>query len=236
MAHEFTHVIHFNQRRALGIKKDEDIWLAEAMAHEAEDLNADVIEAGGDRDMAAAFRKANYLRSGLYLQDPAATPVVWSNALGTLEARGASWLLLKYMVNRYGTNMLRQIARTTLNGTLNLTTVTGTTWTSLMNDWSVALYADHAPELENVHIDPHYTFVGSDLRAGIAGVMKDLTYPLQPTAGGSGDLRIGSLLSSGALQFIRVSAGDATNLVVTGGTGTRFPAASPVQVSIMRLK
>jgi uncharacterized protein (TIGR03437 family) len=235
MAHEFTHVIHFHQRRTL-VNRDEDIWLAEAMAHLSEDLNADVVERAGDMDMAAAFRRANYLRAALYLADPAATPVVWSSALGTLEARGASWLLLKYIVNRYGTNLLRNIAHTTLNGTVNLTTVTGASWTSLMNDWSVALYADHAPELANVGIDKNYTYAGSDLRSAIAGVMKDKMYPLQPAAGGSGDLRIGSLLSSGALQFIRVSAGDATNLVVTGGTGTRFPAASTIQVSIMRLK
>jgi hypothetical protein len=108
-----------------------------------------------------------------------------------------------------------------------------------MNDWSLALYADHAPELSTMKLDSRYTFGGLDLRAAIASVSSSSTFPLNPySAPPASDLRIGSSLSSGALQFIKVNAASTsgTNLIVTGLTGVRFPAASSVQVGIMRLR
>src|SRR5690606_42025356 len=50
-----------------------------------------------------------------------------------------------------GADVLRTLTQTTLSGVNNVTAVTGRSWSSLLADWSVALWADGAPERSEEH-------------------------------------------------------------------------------------
>jgi hypothetical protein len=240
IAHELTHVIHFNQRQLARATRGEEVWLAEALAHHAEDLFADAIERDGDAALAAASRRNNYVRAAMYLGNPAAAPLLSTSPIGTLEERGAGWLMINYLVQRYGPGVLTRLTSTSLSGAANVAAQTRASWTNLVSDWSIALYADRAPELASLGLDTRYTFGASNVRAFISSVTKDGLYPLKPASGGTAaDFQVRSSLSPGALQFVLVKAPtelQRTNLAITAASGVRFDADGSVNIAVLRVR
>ena len=90
MAHEFQHMIHFNQRVLLRDAGLEAPWLSEALAHSAEHLLGNVFLARGDDQRAFDFRIQNYLRAEFYLEAPDAVSPLGPST--PLAVRGAAWL------------------------------------------------------------------------------------------------------------------------------------------------
>src|SRR5205823_14112778 len=103
-------------------------------------------------------------RAAMYLAEPEMSPIVWSDGIGSLEGRGGAWLLIKYLVNRYGLHVLSDMIRSTQSGTANIATQMATSWTTLLNNWAITLYMDHNPEFANLNLGPNYSFGGADLR------------------------------------------------------------------------
>lgn len=165
LAHEFQHMIHFNQRvlqREVGI---ETLWLSEGLAHMAEDVVGQVFRARGDSENADRFQLPNYVRASRFLDNPRTHSVIAVRPPGSLEERGAQWLMVKYLAGHFGGNdLLRRITQTTRSGVNNLTTETGAAWSTLFGDWSIALWATGAPELQGVSLEPRLRFVDFDLR------------------------------------------------------------------------
>jgi hypothetical protein len=176
----------------------------------------------------------------MYLSNPAAAPLLSTSAIGTLEERGAGWLMMNYLVKRFGPVVLTRLANTSLNGAANIAAQTRASWTSLVSDWSIALYADHAPELASLRLEPRYTFGGADVRSAISSVTKDGLYPLKPASGGeAADFQVRSSLSPGAMQFVLVKAPtelQRTNLAITAASGVRFDADGSVNIAVLRVR
>jgi hypothetical protein len=71
ISHEFMHMINFSQRSTLDV-----LWLAEALAHTAEDVVGQVILDRGDAATAADFIEANHSNERSYLANTAGTSLI----------------------------------------------------------------------------------------------------------------------------------------------------------------
>ncbi|HEX6940848.1 MAG TPA: IPT/TIG domain-containing protein [Longimicrobiales bacterium] len=203
LAHELQHMIHFAHRKRLNAPQDE-LWISEGLAHMAEDVVAAELERRGDIEQAENFRLDNYERAYRFLDLPDATSIIDAEDMGTLAERGAQWLFIKYLAGHYGGSaLLRALTQTALSGVANVENATGAAWADLFEGWSVALWADDAPELAGVAIDPAYTFPDIDLRREISS--RD-GYPLVPVAVGYQDFELTGTLKASSPMYAIIEA------------------------------
>ena len=233
LAHEFQHMINFAARRNL-----DALWLSEGLAHMAEDIVGDGFAARGDAASASLFRSQNYSRAALYLRDSTSTSLISEDAFGTLQARGAAWLMVKYLHGHYGGNtLLRTLTQSTASSVQNVTNATGQRWSKLMSDWAVALWADDAPELVGASVKPQYTFPNINLRQTLN---LGSTYALRPTTVGFTDFVVSGSLKASSQRHVLVDAGVApirpVNMALTGQRGGAFALNALPQVTIFRAR
>ncbi len=247
LAHEFMHMIHFNQRVLLRDASDDALWMDEALAHTAEDTVGGVFYARGDGTHSIQFQQENWLRANQYLPNTAGTSLLAYTPPGTLAERGAGWLFIKYLRGRFGGGIVAaltqgcpqipcQNAPTSVD---NVTTQTHTSWTSLVSDWSVALWASGEPDLTGVNLDPRYTFVGFNIRGVLGQQGVGGQYLLQPI-----DLPFGSfspsgtVLSSTSAYYTVTGPANAPPLGVSlsGARGLPFDSNVTPQLAILRYK
>jgi hypothetical protein len=142
LAHEFEHMINANQHILVRNGSAENVWLDEGLAHFAETLND--------------FDRQNRLRSALFLDDPENTSLVRGE--DTLERRGAGWLLIQYLVDRIGEEILGELVQTRLTGIPNVERAAERSFAALFHEWSSALF------LDGISDDPRFRFASLDLR------------------------------------------------------------------------
>ncbi len=245
LAHEFMHMIHFNERVLMrgGFGLDA-LWLSEGLAHSAEGVVGQVFADRGDTQEATNFEGANYTRAYYYLGSFSKSPdhtydvsMISESGLGSLEQRGADWLMIKYLIGQNGIGILKELVQTTLTSTDNVATHAGRSWQSIFNDWSVALYADNDPELAGASVDPRYSFPGIDLRT----TLYSSTYggfALKPETHGFSDFAIQETLPASSPYFLIVDSGSSLNSLnlnfAPQGSGI-FATNSRPQLAIMRL-
>jgi len=157
LAHEFYHLINFaiktlKPMNSNGTLVQEELWLNEGMAHLTEDITGHGFD---------AFPTAGY-----YLEEISNVSVAGSVADNlksgfgddTLERRGATMLLLRYMFEqkggaRYsssnsgdvsggGANFLKNLNRSSYSGINNLERTYGTTFEGLFRKWIAAVSID----------------------------------------------------------------------------------------------
>ncbi|MEO5511562.1 MAG: IPT/TIG domain-containing protein [Longimicrobiales bacterium] len=235
LAHEFMHMINYGARGG----SLEALWLAEALAHTAEELVGQVFLERGNAVTAANFTSGNIQHARAYMSNPPGTSLIANESPGTLELRGAGWLFLRYLRGHYGENqLLKSLASARESGSRNVTARTGRTWKSLMTDFSTAIYADDAPDLAGIPVDPRYTFVNANLRTllGTPG-----SYPLQVRVFAYTDFVMTGALPTSAWQYTYIQApgaGSTTslNLVYAGARGGPFGAAAVPQLTVLRVR
>jgi hypothetical protein len=234
-AHEFQHLVHFNQRTLVSSNLNpEDLWLNEAMAHFSEDTVAGVMRNRGLTADADRYARENYNRATNFLKAMQTTSLVASTGEASLEERGAGWLFLKYLVNRVGGNVLRRIENTALTGTANAVSASGVSWTQLMRDFSVALWASGT----TLNVPATQSFGPFNLRAALATVNSNGVFPLIPTDAGSTDFTLDWSARPSSTSFVRVvaPAGGSVNLTVAGERGGAFATSTAAQVTVLRVK
>ena len=111
IAHEFQHLINFNQRVLVRKGNSEHIWLNEGLSHVAEDLI-------GEND------KTNHRWIGNFLDN------THSGALGALSSpnsyrRGAAYMFLRSAVEEFGSGILTRLVQTQRTGISNVENVIG---------------------------------------------------------------------------------------------------------------
>jgi hypothetical protein len=219
LAHEFAHLIHFQQRLFTAHADARDAgWLEEAIAHFAEENFAAALRQRGELMMSEQTGRPNYIRAALYLVN--ANGVSLTDSDDSIEVRGAGWLFVQYLAGRFGPQVVRTLMRSTEAGPANVMRVTGTSWEVLLHDWLVALYADDAPELGGVHVDSRFSFSNIHLRSAISGVTRSREYPLSPIAAGPADFVLSGELPASAGAFVMYRATRTTHLVLNETRGT----------------
>lgn len=117
-AHELQHLIAAQQRITLGsgtFGNLEEVWLAEGMAHVAEEVvglrasglgvRRDLRWRDGDPEVFATYLQTNFVRLGWHLKAPHRTTglaVSEPDGLGSLATRGNAWLFLRWLGDRLG--------------------------------------------------------------------------------------------------------------------------------------
>ncbi len=243
LAHEFTHMIAWNQRVIVRAGAPDALWLDEALAHTAEDTVGNVLArravTAADTTLAVNFLQENWRRANDYLPVTASTTLLAYVEPGSLAERGAGWLFLKYLRGRFGGGILTKLVQTTLSSTDNVTAQTGTGWSILINDWAIALWADNAPQLASVNVDPRYTFPNINLRATLGQPAFGGVYLLQPTTEPfTGFTTAGTVVSSNAAYYIMSGSASAAplSLSLSGPRGLPFAGQVVPQIGIMRIR
>jgi hypothetical protein len=162
LVHEFQHLINASRRLYVN---DADVfeeqWLNEGLSHVAEELlyfrvaklaprqNITVNVIGADTNAVNNFNNYqgdNFGRFEAFIGQPSSTSVYAGD--DSLETRGATWYLLRYLADHRGTSdgdTWMSLANTTLAGQQNLSHVFGTNYLTQIRDWTTALFADDLP-------------------------------------------------------------------------------------------
>lgn len=230
LGHEFQHMIHFGKRRSQDV-----LWLSEGLAHMAEDLVASEYERLNQLQFAREFRAQNYERARRYLLDGARESIIADASPGTLEVRGAAWLFMKYLTDRYGQQVLQRMTNSAKSGVANVRESTGATWTQLFADWGVAIWADNAPELAGVAVDARYQYPSVNLRVALSGGTQN-TFPLQPARVGFADFAVAGQLTASSHRYVLMqgSGSQSVFLNFAGLQGGPFTSSAVPQIAVMR--
>jgi hypothetical protein len=239
--HEFQHMISFNQHVLARGGFEEVLWLNEAMSHFAEELGGDYYQANGDPGRASQFYIGNIFNAYSYLTDPGAHAVVTDVSPGTLEERGGAWLLLRYLVDRFGDPLTLALSQTALTGRANVQAATGEPFQELQGFWMMAVYLSDLPGFQP---SPELSYTSWDFRTTYASLHQQdpgnfpLAYPLEPALGHAESTAFSGTVSSGSGSYVLVTqsgGGAAFSLGLRNGSGAPQPASLGPQMAIARI-
>ena len=111
LAHEFQHLINFNQHVLVRNGQPEDVWLNEGLSHFCEDLLG---ENGAHND----------LNVDLFLKRTARGPL-GTTAYTDQASRGALYLFVRSLVEEYGSGIVARLVQTEKIGFANVEAVAG---------------------------------------------------------------------------------------------------------------
>jgi hypothetical protein len=163
IAHEFQHLINASRRLYVtaNVEDFEEPWLNEGLSHIAEELlfyhesglaprsNIPVGTLRSSAELVSVFNadmSANTARYDLFLEKPSENSPFRDD--DSLETRGATWNLLRYLADRKAagggseTATWQALVNTTLTGTANLANVFGSNLAGQVRDWSFSHYTD----------------------------------------------------------------------------------------------
>ncbi len=156
LAHEFQHLISFNQKELL-LKVSEETWLNELRSQYA------VSVAGYNND----FQNSDlYQRALTFLQDPTDSVMEWPNTLGDYSS---VTLLGHYLVDRYGPSVLQETIKSPSIGIASLSGYLSAhdpsvKFSNIFADWVWANYVNNRaldlkfgysnPNLQFFHVPP----------------------------------------------------------------------------------
>lgn len=238
LAHEFQHMINFNQRVLIRNGDFTDaLWVSEGMALMAEDVVGEAFEEAGDSAKGVLYKVGNWARARRFLTDPGAASLVATQGGGSLEERGSWWLFFRYLRGQRGNNsVLSQLTQTTRTGVSNVEAVTGRGWSGLVADWSGAIVLDD----QGFPVRDGLQFTDLALRATIDRLENG--WPLSPPIlGGSDFHRTGSLVASSPVYFelrpaLQGGSVRAMALNLAGPNGGAPREGSDLQLTLVRIQ
>lgn len=219
IAHEFQHMINASERIRHPQTIDlESVWLDEALAHFAEDLNGrrlrglnetgnytfeQLTNNGIQVNDFNSFFYQNFARLGIYLANTAPNAPTSENVDESLADRGAAWSLLRYAADHYAPSgdvkaFIKSLVPGPDTGVVNLRTKAGNVvFDSLVAGWMVANFAD---DVGTPGMSAKHTYRTYNMRNNVSRVNSpSQVFPLVPTV-------ISSATSSHALQ-VRSASG-----------------------------
>jgi hypothetical protein len=233
LAHEFQHLINASRRLYVNNAQEfEEGWLDEGLAHVAEELlfyresglaprsNINLPTLQASSKTVNAFNEdmgSNAGRYRSYLLKPSENSAFNTN--DSLETRGATWDLLRYLADRKATSASasdaptwQALVSTVRVGVTNLKAVFGNDLEARVRDWNISHYTDDfvsgvPAELTQSSWNFHNFFTGITSGGGVYPLKVD---PLT-SAGGT------HTLIGGAAAYYRFSipAGSTANLTLT---------------------
>ena len=257
--HEFQHMISFGQHAILRNGNEEDPWLNEGLSHIAEELGSRYYEnrfppPTGRTDPGQAFPDSSqgFISGDLYnsyhfLIDPSSTDTAdkasvsnWGNGDGTLVQRGGVWLFLRWLGDQQDSLVYGRLDQTSNTGVPNVEAASGSSFSTLFGDFSLALYVDSLPGVPRASIPSQFRFTSRNLRALFAKQSQrnpsqfSRTFPIVALALSSGSALTESMYP-GTMDFFILTApasGGNTVLTFSPATGTSFSSALGAQVSV----
>ena len=236
LAHELQHMIHHNERIInLGGERADALWLSEGLAQMGEDLVGEELRRRGSSE-AEDYQKGNWRRANQFLSDPADVSLIVVTGQGTLGARGAGWMYLRYLRDQAGSAaLLGSLTRTTRTGIDNVEAVTGSSWEDLFSDWHAAVAVeDQLSGNSLLPVRPMLEYPGVDLVETITEGLG--SYSLAPTVITVGDFHVdGRLWSSSGAHFLLGSGVGGLALSLAGGEGGVAAPQAGLRLKLVRL-
>ncbi|MBI1723874.1 MAG: hypothetical protein HYR48_08205 [Gemmatimonadetes bacterium] len=240
--HEFQHMISFNHHVLIRNGDTEVLWLNEALSHLAEELGGLHYDSLNNDTTASRFLIGNLFNAFLYLKDPNAHAMVTVSSTGTLEERGGEWLFLRYVTDRFGSGVLRQLVQTSSTGAANVVAATGTPFATLLGRWALAVYAT---DLAGFTAPQALTYSFWRFRATYASLNQqypadfDRPFPLVPSAPNGTAFSLGGTLNSGSGAYVLItqsSGGAGFDLTFRGSGGGALPSNAAPQLAVLRIR
>jgi hypothetical protein len=253
--HEFQHMISFNQHVLMRGGNGEVLWLNEGFSHYAEELGGRSYALLPDAQVTNCALSTTECRFYLgdlqnaygYLDATSKHFLLPTAGIGSLAERGAAWLFVRYVVDKYAAgstradwdSLTRALVGTSQTGAQNIATVTGDPFTTVVSRWVLANYVTDRggspPELVYDSWNLHAVYASLNSQSGTFSK----PYPLVPTvsmgraASLSGTLRAGSGIYYRATQ----PPGDpGFTLSFTAPNGAPLSAASMPRLNVIRLQ
>lgn len=156
LAHEFQHLINFNQRKRLRVL-DEEEWLNEALSEYA-------VTATGFSDAGDYLNRT----ARNFIANPTNALGIWESA--AIDQASVS-LFIHYLVGRYGESILKDIVQSKYVGEEAISFAIrkngfNETFSDVFTDWTIALFLNSSD----------YKFQHSDLQYSLFHVMPQLSY------------------------------------------------------------
>jgi hypothetical protein len=150
--HEFQHMISFNQHFLKRGAFPEDLWLNEGLSHYAEELGGRTY-LPADTVSYCRHVWGDLTNAGRYLTAPEGSFLVDTSGIGSIAARGAYWLFVRYLVDQFATDtsfagasaFTRKLEQTTLTGVANVSAATGVAFPTLVERWGLTNYVADLP-------------------------------------------------------------------------------------------
>ena len=201
LAHEFQHLINFNQHVLVRQGLSEVSWLNEGLSHLAEDL---VEEPPND----------NYRLVRTFLSEPGSVGL--SRGRLTLATRGAAYLFVRSLVDLLGEGVLLRLVQTDLVDRGNVEAATGESFADLMARWGAQLYVSGTGHSSH----PRLNYRIPSLRPP-----EGRGFPLPvPVTWRWGEEPPGLGVRPWGLQFLRVTGGGRGTLSLQTDPGARLGA------------
>jgi hypothetical protein len=197
--HEFQHMISYHQHVLLRGGSSEQGWLNEALSHLAEELAAFRFLSSGDSTSFSRFAIGNLVNAYDYLANTGDLAVAWTGGSGTLAQRGAGWLFLRWLIDRYGEPITRRLLETNLVGADNVESAIGEPIERLFSEWFLTNWVSDLPGFESTERLRYNTW---NLRTTFASLNQQspqvfpTPYPLEPFAFST----VGDFSHTGALR------------------------------------
>lgn len=215
--HELQHMISYNQHVLLRGGGSEVLWMNEAMSHLSEELAALHFEALGNQELFSQFAVGNLYNAYLYLSSPVKYYVLFQSGTGTLQERGGAWLLLRWLVDQFGNDIVRRLAETDSTGAANIAAATGEPFARLVSQWIMANWVSDNP---NISLSPadaaklarlqYTTWNFRDTYASLHDQLPNRfprVFPLIPQAFPGGTFAIADTLKAGSGEFVLLTQG-----------------------------
>ena len=240
--HEFQHMISYNQHRLQRNGDVEVLWLNEALSHLAEELAAFRFLARGDSVRFTRFALGDVFNTYQYLTDPGKFFVLPRAGTGTLEERGAAWLFVRWLVDRFGDGVTRSLVETRRTGAENVEAVIGEPLSRLLAEWFLANWVSDLPGFT---APARLTYTTWRFRTTFESLHDQdqsrfpRPFPIEPQviAGGAGSFT--GMLRAGSGDYYRVaqSAGDpGFSLSFTRPDGSALPGNVMPRLSVIRIR
>lgn len=212
LAHEFQHMISYNQKVFLQAGATEDPWLNEGLSHFAEDITG--------------FGNENPARERIFLANPSQISIAPTSS-PSLGQRGGAYLFVRYLYEQSsnGTQFIQNLYNSSNTGTANIehafagSSPSLNQFNELMNQWAIALTlsetgltSDTRYNYEARTINPHTgNYMGVCLRCdaqdGRGTVLSGPTlqrvtsYPTSATVGSASSQIFRLVAPSGSIQL-----------------------------------
>jgi hypothetical protein len=241
--HEFQHMINFNQHRILRGSNSEETWLNEAMSHMSEEQAALHFESLGDSTRFTAFALGDLFNAYDYLSATEQYFPLFSEGTGSLPERGATWLLLRWLADQKGDEVLRLLSETGLVGTENLISAVGEPLAKVLADWFLANYVSNHPDLSPVPARLRYSTW--NFRATYANLHEQDAslfphpFPIVPQVFSGGNFDVTGTLGSGSgayYRVVQVAGQRGFTVELVDGSGNPLSGPAEPRLNVIRIK
>jgi len=246
--HEFQHMISYNQHALLRGGDGEVLWLNEGFSHYAEELGGRTYAPGTPEF--SRFVIGDLYNAYQYLDSTDKHFLLPTAGIGSLAERGAAWLFVRFVVDRYAGDttvaawnaLTRQLLATSDVGAANIANRTGATFTDVVTRWALANWVSDLPGFSapaQLQYDSwKFRTTYASLHAQDAGNFPK-TFPLTPPTSAGRSVNMTGTLRAGSGVYMRAfqtPGAPGFTLLFSNGSGGPIDPTNVPRLTVIRVR